>query len=209
MLKPNEIEEAQFHRSNSGYNVPEVDAFLDAVYKDYSKLFNDNIEMSNRIKVLETLLAEKGYAPAPYEGDKDYIFISYSHRDKDTVFKVLDELERLGYRFWYDSGISAGSEWADVIADHLRNAHLVMAFITKASMRSYHCKSEIIYALSQDKNLLSLVYDENDLPAGLEMQLSAKQNVVRSKYASWETFVEKILSCKDLEPCKGNNGMSQ
>ena len=46
----------------------------------------------------------------PYEGKEPYIFISYAHKDSDRVFPILEELDRRGYRVWYDDGIAPGSE---------------------------------------------------------------------------------------------------
>lgn len=35
----------------------------------------------------------------PYEGEEDYIFISYSHQDMDLVLPVLQYLQENGVRF--------------------------------------------------------------------------------------------------------------
>ncbi|MBO4839226.1 MAG: toll/interleukin-1 receptor domain-containing protein [Lachnospiraceae bacterium] len=45
-----------------------------------------------------------------YEGGRPYIFISYAHKDCDKVIPVLEDLNRRGYRVWYDDGIEPGSE---------------------------------------------------------------------------------------------------
>ena len=47
--------------------------------------------------------------PVIYNGDDPYIFISYSHRDTELVWPILLQMQRDGYRFWYDDGIEAGS----------------------------------------------------------------------------------------------------
>ena len=49
----------------------------------------------------------------PYEGDKEFIFISYSHKDNALVFPVIEKLAENGFRVWYDEGIDPGSEWPD------------------------------------------------------------------------------------------------
>lgn len=44
MLTPQEIENIKFRKSFNGYNVQDVDDFLDQVIKDYEKLFKENLE---------------------------------------------------------------------------------------------------------------------------------------------------------------------
>ena len=67
----------------------------------------------------------------PYEGKKDYIFISYSHRDKEQVYPIIEQLQRDGYRVWYDEGIHPGSEWPEIIAEHLNDSAICFAFVTQ------------------------------------------------------------------------------
>ena len=77
--------------------------------------------------------------PIAYEGNEPYIFISYAHKDSERVFQVLDELDKKGYRIWYDDGIAPGSEWPEDIARHLDAAKMVIAFVTPHSMASQNC----------------------------------------------------------------------
>lgn len=54
----------------------------------------------------------------PYEGDENYIFISYCHKDKAKVFPIIEQLAKDGFRVWYDEGIAPGEDWPEVIAAH-------------------------------------------------------------------------------------------
>ena len=49
----------------------------------------------------------------PYEGQEAYIFISYCHKDRASVFPIIEQMARDGYRVWYDEGIDPGSEWPE------------------------------------------------------------------------------------------------
>ena len=40
-----------------------------------------------------------------YEGNENYIFVSYAHKDSDRVIPIIEELDAAGFRIWYDSGI--------------------------------------------------------------------------------------------------------
>ena len=140
--------------------------------------------------------------PLAYEGKEPYIFISYAHRDSERVFQVLDELDKKGYRIWYDDGIAPGSEWPEDIARHLDAAHMVIAFVTPNSMASQNCRREINFALSKEKRFLSILLEKTEMPLGMEMQLSAQQSILRYNYATWEAFIGKILTCPDIGPCQ-------
>lgn len=140
--------------------------------------------------------------PAAYEGSEDYIFVSYAHNDRERVFDVLHELEKNGYRFWYDEGIAPGTEWAEDIARHLQDSSAVMAFITETSVNSDNCRREITYALAKNKPVIGIILEKTEMSAGLELQLSAQQNVIRYNYSTYEAFINKILSSPDIELCR-------
>ena len=75
-----------------------------------------------------------------YEGQEPFVFVSYAHKDTDKVMGVLTELDRRGYRIWYDDGIVPGSEWPENIAEHLTDSAMVLAFISQNSIDSPNCR---------------------------------------------------------------------
>ncbi len=79
--------------------------------------------------------------PTAYIGEEPYVFISYSHNDKETVMPVLEELQKRGLRFWYDEGIPYGESWRRDVADHIDGASEVIAFISEAAVESKPCKN--------------------------------------------------------------------
>ena len=54
MLTPQEVSERAFQRANfgGGYNMAQVDEFLDVLTQDYSSLYNENAVLKNKMKVL-------------------------------------------------------------------------------------------------------------------------------------------------------------
>ena len=53
MLTPQEVSERAFQKANfGGYNMAQVDEFLDILTGDYSALFNENAVLKNKMKVL-------------------------------------------------------------------------------------------------------------------------------------------------------------
>ena len=63
-----------------------------------------------------------------YDGNEPCIFVSYSHSDRDAVFKCLAHLHSRGFRIWYDEGIEPGSSWYEVLADRIASAACVLLF---------------------------------------------------------------------------------
>lgn len=139
----------------------------------------------------------------PYEGHKPYIFVSYAHKDSHLVFPILEELDRRGYRVWYDDGIAPGSEWPENIAQHLDGCSLTLAFISPHSIASANCRREVTFALSKRKNFLGIVLEPTEMSLGMEMQLSAQQCIMKYTYSTDADFFRKVCSCPDLEPCLG------
>lgn len=139
----------------------------------------------------------------PYEGKKPYIFVSYAHKDSHLVFPILEELDRQGYRVWYDDGIAPGSEWPENIAQHLDGCSVTLAFISPNSIASANCRREVTFALSKHKPFLGIVLEPTEMSLGMEMQLSAQQCIMKYTYTSDADFFRKVCSCPDLLPCLG------
>ena len=128
----------------------------------------------------------------PYEGDKPYIFVSYAHADNDKVLPVLSDMHRRGYNIWYDEGIEVGSEWQECIASHLADAHLVVAFISNAYMRSDNCRREMHYAQSKKIKTINIFIEETALTPGMELQIGNIYALMKYTYPSDEYFYEKL-----------------
>lgn len=138
----------------------------------------------------------------PYEGAEPFIFVSYAHKDSALVLPILAELESKGYRVWYDDGITPGSEWSENIADHISKCAVTMAFVSPAFGASSNCRREINFALSKEKTVLSVCLQKTQLPAGLELQLSAHQFINKYELTSEESFYSKLSLCPGIDDCK-------
>jgi len=71
------------------------------------------------------------------------IFYSYSHKDevlRDELEKHLSILKRQGViSGWHDRKISAGSEWAGEIDEHLESARIILLLISSDFLASDYC----------------------------------------------------------------------
>lgn len=139
----------------------------------------------------------------PYGGKEPYVFVSYCHKDRDAVFPVIERLARDGYRVWYDEGIDPGSEWPEIIAQHLSGCTVCIAFLSAQSLNSHNCRREINFALMKKKPLITVVLEPVQLSLGMEMQLSLAQAILKYTLPSEEAFLEKLCGTGVLEPCLG------
>ncbi len=69
-----------------------------------------------------------------YEGSDPYVFVSYSHKDKDTVLEIINDLMLCACNLWYDRGIHSGEDWNKEIAERLFNAECVLFMVTSNSV---------------------------------------------------------------------------
>lgn len=137
----------------------------------------------------------------PYEGKEDYIFISYSHKDKEKVFPVIERMVDDGFRVWFDEGIVPGEEWTKTIAEHLNGCSVFFAFVSENSLESKNCTREINFAIKKDKYFVTVMLEDTELPPEIDMQLSPVQMISRYKFRNEEDFFEKLYSVENLNIC--------
>ena len=138
-----------------------------------------------------------------YSGNEPYIFISYSHKDSDRVLPIIRGLQAKGFRVWYDSGIEAGTEWPEFIAEKLRASNCVIAFLSPHAASSHNCRREINFAIARNKELLIAYLEDFELSPGMEMQLSLLQAIYRSRSGSDEAFINHLAGARLLSDCLG------
>jgi tetratricopeptide (TPR) repeat protein len=70
------------------------------------------------------------------------VFISYAHEDAKLcgqLLKHLSQLQREGVQGWYDRRITAGTEWAGEIDEHLNTAGIILLLISPDFLASKYC----------------------------------------------------------------------
>ena len=138
-----------------------------------------------------------------YEGSEPFVFVSYSHKDKNRVLPIIEGLQKRNFRVWYDKrGISAGSEWAEVIADHLEHCCCMVTFVSRSFGASNNCREELNYAKELKKTIL-VVYleDRNSLRGAVRMQLSTLHSLNLDDYPGDDAFLDEISEEDALQPC--------
>lgn len=144
--------------------------------------------------------------PEPFEsysGEGPYVFVSYAHADKIPVYQSMREFRDSGVNMWYDEGIQPAGEWVEEIAHAIKKSSLFVVFISPRSVDSRFVKSEVGYALSENKDILTIYLEDTTLPAGLSLCLQQFQSVFVSE-KNWqkktsETLLEKLNQVPKLE----------
>lgn len=103
--------------------------------------------------------------PHIYEGDDDFIQISYSHEDRDYVYEDIRQLAHQGFRFWYDEGIAAGTRWNEEFERHMQreNCRLVIFFLSENSIDSAQIRREMSMVEEYHKPYFTVNIGDNDI----------------------------------------------
>jgi len=117
-------------------------------------------------------------APA-YKGNDAYVFVSYSHVDSALVAEDLAWFQEHNLNVWYDEGIEGGTEWREEIARALKNASLVLFYVSENSVVSENCRKEVNLADLSKVPILPVLLSETELPTGLDLTLSDRQAIHR------------------------------
>ncbi|MFX0063865.1 MAG: PAS domain S-box protein [Candidatus Hermodarchaeota archaeon] len=132
-----------------------------------------------------------------YSGSDPFIFVSYSHNDKDRVYPEIKRLYDAGYRVWYDEGIPPITDWSEEIARGIENCVFFLVFISLNAVNSIHVKNEIYYALNEKKKPLLIYLEAVDLPRGLKFRLGSLQAIMKFQMLNpiyYQKLIEVIPS---------------
>ena len=122
-----------------------------------------------------------------------YIFISYAHKDSQSVIPIIDGLRQAGVNVWYDEGIEAGTEWPETIEKKLVGCSAILVFVSPASISSQNCRNEINLALSLRKEMLTVYLAETTLTGGMSLQLGTIQALFKYRHPSHKSFMQALL----------------
>ena len=130
--------------------------------------------------------------PKAYLGDGKYIFVSYSHKDSDEVYKFINILQTK-YNVWFDEGIHFGREWDEEIVDKIDKCSLFIYVITENSLNSKNCKDEIAFAKQNDIPFINVLMDDMELPSIFTFRYG------RFQMLKYFEYIDKSEVLNDLE----------
>lgn len=110
-----------------------------------------------------------------------YIFISYSHRDRDFRVKLETDLRSSGIRLWVDERLRGGDFWDDEVEKILSDADLthVLVLVSAHSMQSENVMNEIRFAINEGKLIVPLVisdYGKRRLIMGTRLEIDFRED---------------------------------
>ncbi len=135
----------------------------------------------------------------PYVGSEPYLFISYCSKDKSAVEVHLRVFSQRGYRFWYDKGLIAGSKWPEEIPEREKSASCALMFLSKNSIDSFFCKTELQYAIQSHIPTIFIFLDDFKHPSWLEFYLSTIQAI---RLTENTILVNELEKNADFRKCR-------
>ena len=77
------------------------------------------------------------------------VFISYSSTDIELARQIADALRNASFQVWNDTQIFPGDNWAELIANELRESDAMVVLLTPNSVDSPYINAEVGYALGE------------------------------------------------------------
>ena len=104
---------------------------------------------------------EKLASPFQADEEKPFIFISYSHRDREAVLEIIKRLYEEGWKIWYDEGLTIGDRYDETLEEHVRDCSVFLLFVTSHSLNSRYCRdNEIPWANRYGKPIIKCILEE-------------------------------------------------
>ena len=92
-----------------------------------------------------------------------HIFLSYSRKNSDFVFKIVDSLEGIGLDIWVDKeDIPKGVDWEQKIYRGIEEADAFLFMISPDSVTSEICGREIAHARKNNKRIIPVLIRDTD-----------------------------------------------
>lgn len=104
------------------------------------------------------------------------IFVSYSTKDSDIAFKIVDFLEQHGYTCWIaPRNIDTGFDYSDVINNAIEHCRAFVLLFSDASEKSQFVKKEVSIAVSFNKHIIPFRISRVELRGGFMFLLNNVQ----------------------------------
>ena len=111
------------------------------------------------------------HSAATAQPGTQYVFVCYSHDDRDTVDEQIRWLKGQGFSVWFDEAIEAGSRWSDDLARAVEGCAAFLYFVSPRSVSSRHCLDEVHFALECSRPIVPVEIAPATLTPGLKLSL--------------------------------------
>ena len=126
----------------------------------------------------------------------DRVFISYSRKDKDQVFAIVDWIQKsLGIKCWIDvNGIESGQQFEDKIMGAIERSEVVIFMMSENSLASEYARKEVKYADLQKKRIVPVILDGEELRGWFAFNFSMTDFKVASNSEHMSKLLEDLSS---------------
>lgn len=198
MLNPDAIQKKEFEQSVlGGYRRDEVDAFLDEIEADYRKLYNENTELVEKLKVCLSKIED-------YKKDEEFLktAIINAQRLNETTLKEIELREKEVENASKEKAaeiISAAEKEAEAIA---KKAEMESADAVRTAQEK--CKNEIAAVQKTADDAIAKIraevdFEQNKLDV-LRGQVAEFKNTIIELYKAHLTSISKLPEFKASEP---------
>jgi TolB-like protein len=137
--------------------------------------------------------------PAGPTGSGD-VFISYASQDMAVANKLVETLERHGFRCWIaPRNVKAGAQYADAIVRALTNAKALVLVLSEHAIASSHVSREIERAAAKKRPIIAWRVDAAPLTPAFEYFLSESQWVEAQTDKKGTAYSKLIDAIRDSE----------
>lgn len=129
---------------------------------------------------------------------QQYIFISYSYKNKNEVLKTVTRLQQLEFRVWYDSNAETDNAFTENSKLHIEDCSYFWAFMSSDYLASEKCRDELNHAHDKGKPRLIIYLNEMQIPNAL----NSIPSIHKYAYRSEPDFYQKIIEVKSIDVCR-------
>lgn len=117
------------------------------------------------------------------------LYISYSRKDYEIVQKISEILIKNDFDVFVDYlSINPGDMWVNATQRAIKDADVLLVFISSSSVQSNYVQSEIFYAYDLAKKILPILLEETALP------LLLYQHQTINLYSTKNPEINKIIT---------------
>jgi hypothetical protein len=128
----------------------------------------------------------------PTAAGTPYVFVCYSHDQRETVREQIGWLRTQGFTIWYDEAIEAGSRWSEDLASAVDGCAAFLFFLCPRSVGSRHCLDEVHFALECGRPIVPVELAPVTLTPGLRLSIGGTHRIAMHQMPPRE-FRHKLL----------------
>lgn len=131
-----------------------------------------------------------------YEGTLPYVYLLFASKDRHNVLPVINKLNNLGYRLWFDNGMNSDED-----EHRAEKAFLMLFFLTEHSGDDEKLVDLIFASQSHNTPIILIYMDDTKLTGELDLLLSTRDHISRQDHENFGDFINAICALYEIEDC--------